>query len=397
MTLTHKIVQPFVDMLEEALPYKVTITDTGGYIIGSSEPHRLNQFHPSAYEILCGRKPIESWDLESDSYVNLPEGVLLGYGEKIIYEGECIGLIGLVGFPEEIKQSIKTAQIVLHLMLDRKKASDELNLIAQDKNAFLLRLLQGQYGSKEWTAERAATYGITLSIPRYALAVQADLTPFEDKRPLELSQIRQNVSRTVRAAFAGLEDLVYEYDTGEIVVLTSADAERNAQRRGRIVEKAAARLYAELKRQYAIPVLIGIGEECADHTGIPLSLKQARSAAEIGARTEKNDGVYHYARMRLGRIVAGFSPEIRPILQKDILDRLLENQEEGLLETLRVYFEMNAGVAETARKLFIHRNTLQYRFRQIRELTGFDVHNVDDLVQLRLAVLQYQYFRGGED
>jgi len=397
MTLTDKIVQPFVEMLEEALPYKVTITDTNGYIIGSSDPERLNHFHPSAYEILCGRKAIESWDLETDSYVNLPEGVLLGHGERIIYDGECIGLIGLVGFPEEIKQSIKTAQLVLRLLLDRKKASDELSLIAQDKNSFLLRLMRGQYGSEKWAAERANTYGITLAIPRCAVVVQADLSSFENKSPVELAQIQQNVNRTIRDVFAGQEDLIYEYATGETAVLTSSDPYRDPARRSSIMEKAVARLHSELKRQYPVPVLIGVGEECADHTEIPRSLSQARSAMEIGSRTERPDGIYYYARMRLGRIVAGFSGEIRPILQKDILDKLMGNRADGLLETLQVYFEMNASVAKTAEKLFIHRNTLQYRFRQIKELTGFDIHNVNDLVQLRLAVLQYQYFRDGEN
>ena len=60
MLLTHKIVQPFIRTLEEALPYRVTITDVNGYIIGSSDTSRLNQFHPSAYEIIQGRQPVET-------------------------------------------------------------------------------------------------------------------------------------------------------------------------------------------------------------------------------------------------------------------------------------------------------------------------------------------------
>ena len=106
MKLTHKLAQPFVEALEAALPYQVTITDVNGYIVGSSVPSRLNKFHPSAYEIICGRQPIET--LDGDTYVNVPEGVLLGYGETIEYDGECIGLIGLVGPPEERKKDITT-------------------------------------------------------------------------------------------------------------------------------------------------------------------------------------------------------------------------------------------------------------------------------------------------
>ncbi len=391
MTLTTKIVQPFIATLEEALHYKVTITDTNGYIVGSSDPARLNQFHPSAYEILCERQPIESWDIATDSYVNVPEGVQLGYGERVIYDGECIGLIGLVGAPEEIKQSIKTAQLVLQLMLDRKKASDELKLISKDKKAFLLRLLQGQYGSPEWIKERADTYKIDLSRPRYVLTVQINLEKFDEKSPLELSQIKETMHRAIRSIFSEQEDLLYEYDTGETVLLT-AGKHLDASQRRRQIEKAAARLYAELREQCKVSALIGVSEECGDYMGIPLALRQGRMAAEIGAKTENGEGLYFYSQMRLGRIVASFSPEIRPILQRDILSKLLENHADSLLETLFAYFEMNGNVSQTAEKLFIHRNTLQYRFRKIKEITGFDIYHIDDLVQLRLAVLQYRYF-----
>ena len=391
MTLTTKIVQPFIATLEEALHYKVTITDTNGYIVGSSDPARLNQFHPSAFEILCERQPIESWDIATDSYVNVPEGVQLGYGERVIYDGECIGLIGLVGAPEEIKQSIKTAQLVLQLMLDRKKASDELKLISKDKKAFLLRLLQGQYGSPEWIKERADTYKIDLSRLRYVLTVQINLEKFDEKSPLELSQIKETMHRAIRSIFFEQEDLLYEYDTGETVLLTAGKHSDASQRR-RQIEKAAARLYAELREQCKVSALIGVSEECGDYTGIPLALRQGRMAAEIGAKTENGEGLYFYSQMRLGRIVASFSPEIRPILQRDILSKLLENHADSLLETLFTYFEMNGNVSQTAEKLFIHRNTLQYRFRKIKEITGFDIYHIDDLVQLRLAVLQYRYF-----
>lgn len=391
MTLTTKIVQPFIATLEEALHYKVTITDTNGYIVGSSDPARLNQFHPSAYEILCERQPIESWDIATDSYVNVPEGVQLGYGERVIYDGECIGLISLVGAPEEIKQSIKTAQLVLQLMLDRKKASDELKLISKDKKAFLLRLLQGQYGSPEWIKERADTYKIDLSRLRYVLTVQINLEKFDEKSPLELSQIKETMHRAIRSIFFEQEDLLYEYDTGETVLLTAGKHSDASQRR-RQIEKAAARLYAELREQCKVSALIGVSEECGDYTGIPLALRQGRMAAEIGAKTENGEGLYFYSQMRLGRIVASFSPEIRPILQRDILSKLLENHADSLLETLFTYFEMNGNVSQTAEKLFIHRNTLQYRFRKIKEITGFDIYHIDDLVQLRLAVLQYRYF-----
>ncbi|MFR3755239.1 MAG: helix-turn-helix domain-containing protein [Enterocloster sp.] len=37
---------------------------------------------------------------------------------------------------------------------------------------------------------------------------------------------------------------------------------------------------------------------------------------------------------------------------------------------------------ETAQALCLHRNTLQYRFNQIKELTGFDIRRIDDMILL---------------
>ena len=65
----------------------MTITDVNGYIIGSSDTSRLNQFHPSAYEVIQGRQPVET--LSPDGIWDIRRGVILGSGEKIEYEGSA--------------------------------------------------------------------------------------------------------------------------------------------------------------------------------------------------------------------------------------------------------------------------------------------------------------------
>lgn len=391
MKLTHKLAQPFVEALEAALPYQVTITDVNGYIVGSSVPSRLNKFHPSAYEIICGRQPIET--LDGDTYVNVPEGVLLGYGETIEYDGECIGLIGLVGPPEERKKDIKVAQLMLRLMLDRERDRAELDLLAADKNAFIVRLLHGSSEQALWLEKRAKLYGIHLELPRFVAVVRAEIRSLPEKQPLERSRIRQSIHQIIRQSFPGSEDMIYEAETGEFVVLTASDCHKDKQRRARITSKAISNLYAEVQAMPDVSVLIGVSRECEHYTDYPLGYRQALTAIEIGERTESTAGVYQYERMRLGRIVASFSEEIRPILQTSVIDKLIEAGEENLLETLQVYFAQNLSVAETASKLFIHRNTLQYRFKRIYQVTGYDIRNVDDMVQLRLAIMQYQVFQ----
>lgn len=390
MKLTHKIVQPFIYTLEEELPYKVTITDVNGYIVGSSDASRLNQFHPSAYEILCGRKPIET--LEQDEYVNLPESVVLGYGEKIIYNGECIGLIGLIGPPEERKHDIKTAQFCLRLLLDREQAQAELDLIAADKNAFIVRLLHSVSEQEPWLKRRAALYGISMDLPRYIAVVQIRYLDLKDSQPLESATIRKGILQNVKKVFPDPEDVIYEAETGEIVILTSSGRYKAASKRAKATETVLMNLYDEIKARYDVQPLIGVSGECENYLCYSAGYRQALSAIEIGQRTECGKSIYRYEQMRLRRIVSGLTSEVRPILQEGIIDRLHTAQRTDLLDTLRVYFNRNMNVSETAEALYIHRNTLQYRFKQIKEITGYDIRKVDDMIQLRLAVLQHQIF-----
>jgi DNA-binding PucR family transcriptional regulator len=54
--------------------------------------------------------------------------------------------------------------------------------------------------------------------------------------------------------------------------------------------------------------------------------------------------------------------------------------------TLRTYLDAGLNVTRTARALFVHPNTIEYRLRRIRELSGRDPRNPDDLLILSLAI-----------
>jgi sugar diacid utilization regulator len=62
-----------------------------------------------------------------------------------------------------------------------------------------------------------------------------------------------------------------------------------------------------------------------------------------------------------------------------------------LLESLRVYLESFGDMVGAAARLHVHPNTLRYRLRRIRELTGLDLEDPDArlavALQLRLATV----------
>lgn len=56
-----------------------------------------------------------------------------------------------------------------------------------------------------------------------------------------------------------------------------------------------------------------------------------------------------------------------------------------MLRTLEVYLDNDGQLSETAKKLYIHRNTASYRMDKISELLEVDLKKTDDLLRLKLA------------
>ncbi|WP_078381584.1 PucR family transcriptional regulator [Sutcliffiella halmapala] len=61
--------------------------------------------------------------------------------------------------------------------------------------------------------------------------------------------------------------------------------------------------------------------------------------------------------------------------------------EQELLQSIKIYIENNLNVSLTAKKLFMHRNSLQYRIDKFSERTGIDIRNFQGALATYLAII----------
>lgn len=81
---------------------------------------------------------------------------------------------------------------------------------------------------------------------------------------------------------------------------------------------------------------------------------------------------------------------------KSVLGKLLEydsKHDNDLIGTLETYLLSNGNITESAEKLFIHRNTMNYRLKQISELTSRDLSNASDKFELLCAIFIYKHVK----
>jgi sugar diacid utilization regulator len=134
---------------------------------------------------------------------------------------------------------------------------------------------------------------------------------------------------------------------------------------------------------------LGVGGLCEQPSGYPRSYHQAQVALRVqiaaggSSRTAIFDGLGVYRILAEAQDPAGVEGFVREWLGALIDYDARKNSE--LVETLSTYFECGRNYDATAKALAAHRNTLKYRLRRIREISGHDLVDPDTQFNLQLA------------
>ena len=129
------------------------------------------------------------------------------------------------------------------------------------------------------------------------------------------------------------------------------------------LNKIASSIEEALRAGGEPTVVVGIGTVATHLRDLAKSYKEAQIAIEVGKVFDTEKYVINYENLGIGR----------------------------LIYQLPKFFENNLNVSETARKLFVHRNTLVYRLEKIKKLTGLDLREFDDAITFKVALMVKKY------
>ena len=132
---------------------------------------------------------------------------------------------------------------------------------------------------------------------------------------------------------------------------------------------------------------VGVGR--ARHTLEELreSYQEARRAIEVGRIFQPESSVYVFSRLILERFLMELPQDISAYYHSLLFNRKtarLFNEE--MLYTIEMFFKKDLNLSDTARQLYIHRNTLVYRLDKVQRQTGLDLRAFDDAVTFKILM-----------
>lgn len=182
----------------------------------------------------------------------------------------------------------------------------------------------------------------------------------------------------------GSGDTIVEMDRHTVVLIKQLDEQADYDE----IDQLGQAIESTFIEQTNSHIYIGIGEPKHTLSQLSDSMKEARRAIDVGRMYRKDEYVFVYRKLLIERFLADVPREMGLQYNAMLFNRKtarLFNDE--MVHTIEKFFENSLNLSETARQLYIHRNTLVYRLDKVQRIIGLDLRAFDDAVTFKMMML----------
>lgn len=327
--------QELVTALRDLIQLPVAILDLHGQVIAAAGDHPEDLTEADPVKVT---RPVHNGEARS--------------GEIVVWPGEA-------SIEPSDLNAVEQVATIAAVAMARERIV--LNRVQRHRSLLLMELVSGRPMDRAELAENAAAMGWDLGIARAAAVIDVA----SDDGPVKIvgQPIEDGLLRTAREALGPLS-IVWGLPSGLAALVEP----------GPTLGAACQRAFDRLSTSYpGLRIMIGVGPVSPDIDGLERSYREAAEALGLGRQIHRDSFVVQLRELSIYRLLCQL-PESELVRHRDEnLGQLLEYDRRhhgSLLATLEAYIEHGGNRAETARRLFVHYNTLRYRMEQIEQLVG---------------------------
>lgn len=268
-------------------------------------------------------------------------------------------------------------------MVGRIAVSQIKNLVVAykeryDRNGFFQNLLLDNLLLVD-IYNRAKKLHVDVSVPRAVFMIETKLE--KDSFVMEL----------LKGMFSSqVGDYITAVDESSVILIKSLKSDSSPQALAEVAETIVAMLNAEAM----LNAKVAYGTVVQELKDVSKSYKEAKMALDVGKIFYEEKNIVAYTTLGIGRLIYQLPINLCRIFIDEIFrDDLPGDLDDETLMTINKFFENNLNVSETARQLFVHRNTLVYRIEKIQKSTGLDLRNFEDALTFKIALMVVNYMK----
>lgn len=306
-------------------------------------------------------------------------------GTKVIQRGgKAFALVNLRGTADRylLMAEGDCAEMTARVGASELKAMFSAAGERMDRGRFFREVLLGELKDPE-IRDRAARMKIRVDRKRRVFLVE---TSSEDRKAAQSAL-------TALFTTPGTGAVVTQVSRDCIAVVEECSGEEEEE------EMADAEVILEVLRAEAMVFArVSTGTVAPDLYTLRGSFEEAATAMEVGRIFYPDRKIISSGSLGIGRLIDHLPEELcRKFLDETFDHDIFAELDEEALHTIQCFFDNDLNISETARELYLHRNTLVYRLEKLQKTCGLDIRKFDEAMTFRIAMMVYNYLQYREN
>lgn len=176
----------------------------------------------------------------------------------------------------------------------------------------------------------------------------------------------------------------------ELLTSLREDSEEAAETERDMLSALCQGLYELITNEWVGSLHLSVGDVMISDAKLAFATLALRQTLALGRMFNVTNQIHLPWELRLERLIFSIPEADRQRFIMESGDHGTLLQEEETFTTLETFFSLDCNVSETAKRLYIHRNTLLYRLDKLKQETGLDVRTFADAVLIKLELLLYK-------
>ncbi|RYL97095.1 transcriptional regulator [Sporolactobacillus sp. THM7-7] len=385
------IAPTIVSNMTSMIDHPISITDEKGYIIGATDDNRIKTLHKPSLDVIS-RNDTVSFDNEQVIHL---ENVLPGVAAPILFHKRPIGVLGIIGKPEEVSPFMKPVKNYIELFCMETFSQDINKLENQSVNTLVKYLINPDLSGRfDHAMQLAHLLGFDLSMNRACFLYQLNEIP----NPLRSHPSNNGTDHSLNILYSNFDRLKYFctdhrqdilsiLNPHQFIVLKIIPEKEDMPALLQRFKEKTAGLVKYFQSKYRLTITTAVGST-QDTRHLAISYNDALNAINVGKHTDLGSRFLYYNDLNINiqSLIMNLIPYEKERLHAAIHRFYEDSHYDTLAQTFMTYCRCNMNLSETSRKLFLHRNSLVYRLNKIARLTSLDISNFEHCFYLYFAI-----------